>query len=221
MISAFLKAFDQFNDPPTRKVVWVSLSTAIAVFVTLWIIVLFLLSNTPLFTWGWMETIVEVLGWLAALVITWILFPGVVSAVTSFLLERVAGAVEARHYPELPPAPGIPVFESLLAAAKFLAIIIILNMALLPFLIIPPLFPFVFYSVNGYLLSREYFEMVAQRRISPKEAKTLRRTHRGPLFFSGVLIAFMLTIPVINLLAPIVATAVMVHFFEGWRRPFS
>ena len=88
---------------------------------------------------------------------------------------------------------------------------------MLAFLIIPPLFPFVFYSVNGYLLSREYFEMVALRRIGAAEARALRRAHRGRLFLSGVLITFMLTVPVVNMLTPIVATAVMVHLFEGWR----
>ena len=85
------------------------------------------------------------------------------------------------------------------------------------FLLVPPVFPFVFYAVNGYLLSWEYFELVAHRRMQLAEAKALRKTHQGQLFFIGVVIAILLTIPLINLLTPVVATASMVHLFESWR----
>ena len=217
MIAAFLKAIDQISDRSTRRVVWISLGFTLAVFIGLMLVVMFLLSSTALFSWGWLETIVDFMGWLAALAITWFLFPGVAGAFTGLMLDRVADAVEARHYPGLPPVKGASFSEALLSAAKFLVIMIFLNIFLLAFLIIPPLFPFVFYGVNGYLLCREYFTMVALRRVGAAEAEALRKAHRGRLFFAGVLIALMLTIPVVNLLAPIVATAAMIHLFEEWR----
>ena len=42
------------------------------------------------------------------------------------------------------------------------------------------------------------------------------------MFWAGVLIAFLFTIPLVNLITPIVATAFMVHVFEliresGWK----
>lgn len=218
MISAFLKALDQFSDGATRRVLLTSLVFATVIFIGLWVVVGFLLANTALFSWGWLETVTDVLGWLAALVITWFMFPGVVSAFTGLYLDKVAAAVEARHYPHLPAAPGTPFAEALLSALKFLAVMVVLNLLVLMFLIIPPLFPFVFYGVNGYLLSREYFEMVALRRVGAAQARALRKAHRGRLFLTGVLIALLLTVPVINLLAPIIATAAMIHLFEGWRQ---
>ncbi len=45
----------------------------------------------------------------------------------------------------------------------------------------------------------------------------MRKAHRGTLFLSGVVIAFLMTVPVVNLLAPVIATAAMVHLFEAWR----
>jgi uncharacterized protein involved in cysteine biosynthesis len=33
-----------------------------------------------------------------------------------------------------------------------------------------------------------------------------------------VVVAVLLTVPVVNLLTPIVGTAVMVHLFEAWRQ---
>lgn len=217
MIAAFLKAIDQIGDSSIRSAAWISLGSTLAVFAGLWLTVTFVLYNTALFSWGWLETITDFLGWLAALVISWALFPGVVSAFTGLMSDRVADAVEARHYPGLPPTGGAPFGEALRSAAKFLIVMVFLNIFLLAFLFIPPLFPFVFYGVNGYLLCREYFSMVALRRIGSAEAEMLRKAHRGQLFFFGVLIALMLTVPVVNLLAPIIAAAAMVHLFEGWR----
>jgi CysZ protein len=46
----------------------------------------------------------------------------------------------------------------------------------------------------------------------------LRRRHGRTLFTAGLLIAFLLTIPIVNLLAPLIGTAVMVHVFETIRR---
>jgi uncharacterized protein involved in cysteine biosynthesis len=65
------------------------------------------------------------------------------------------------------------------------------------------------------LLGREFFEIVAPRRMDFKAVRQLRRKHRIKLFVSGVVIALLFTIPLINLIAPIVATAFMVHIFHG------
>ncbi len=51
------------------------------------------------------------------------------------------------------------------------------------------------------------------------ETLTLRKAHRGQLFLTGLVIALLLTVPVVNFLAPVTATAVMVHLFETWRIP--
>ncbi len=217
MFKAFSKAISQLNDPRTRKVLWLCIGTAMAVFAVLWLVIGFLLTSTVFFSTGWLETAVDLLGGLATLIITWFLFPGIMSALIGLFLEDIAGAVEARHYPSLPKAKGLPATAAMLTTLRFLGVVIILNVPLLIFLLFPPVFPFVFYAVNGYLLSREYFELVALRRIGPEEMRSLRRAHRGRLFMAGVMITLLLTVPLVNLLAPIVATAAMVHLFEGWR----
>ena len=33
----------------------------------------------------------------------------------------------------------------------------------------------------------------------------------------GAIFAFLMTVPIVNLLTPIIATATMVHLFEKWR----
>jgi CysZ protein len=217
MFKALSKGISQLNDRATRQVLLISIGLALAVFFLLWSAVAYTLTNTALFQMAWLETIIDVLGGLATGVLTWFLFPGVVSAVVSLFLERVADCVEAKHYPGLPKTDGQPMSDALISSIRFLAIFITLNLLMLPFLFFPPIFPFVFYGVNGYLLSREYFELVALRRLEPAEARALRKANQGRLFVAGVGIALLLTIPVINLITPVVATATIIHLFEGWR----
>ena len=221
MFQAFSKGLSQLGDPQIRKVIWFSIAAACSVFVVLWLAIGALLGATTVFTYPWLEWAVDLLGGLATLVFTWFLFPGVISAVIGIFLEDIAEAVEARHYPALPPAAGLPVAKAVMTVAAYLGVMIVLNMVLLIFLLLPPLFPFVFYAVNGYLLGREYFELVALRRTGPEEARRLRKTNRGKVFVAGVATALLLTIPVVNLLAPVVVTAVMVHLFESWRKEAS
>ncbi len=217
MIKAFIKSAQQISDPKARRVVWIALAAALGVFILLWSSIGFLLANTALFSIGWLETAVDLLGGLATGVLTWLFFPAAISVVIGLFLEDIAGAVEARHYPNLEPAPGLNLGDTIFTTLRFVSIMLVLNILMLPFLLTGPFFPFVFYSVNGYLLSREYFELVAQRRLGRVEAKALRKRNAMKLFITGVLIAFMLTIPIVNLLAPIIATGMMVHLFENFR----
>ncbi len=217
MIKAFVKAVQQLGDPGIRKYILLSLFSAIVTFVVLWSVIGYLLTETAVSDIGWVEGTIDVLGGLATLVLTWFLFPATVSVLIGLFLDQVADQVEKRHYPALEKTDGAPVGEQIMLTVKFFAILIGLNILMLPFLFLGPIFPFVFYGVNGYLLGREYFEMVAARRMPGEAVTRLRKARQGRLLLVGAGIAFLLTIPIVNLLMPVVATATMVHLFEAWR----
>jgi uncharacterized protein involved in cysteine biosynthesis len=217
MLSAFAKAVAQLDDPAIRRVLWLGLGAALLVFALVWLGAGYLIARLPSLAIGWLDALIGFLGGAAVLIVTWFLFPGVISAVSALLLEGVADAVEARHYPSLPKTAGQSLVSSLASSLRFLGAIVGLNLLLLPFLLLPPVFPFVFYSVNGYLLGREYFEIVALRRLEPGAARALRKAHGARVFATGAAVAFLLTVPLINLLAPVVATAAMVHLFHAWH----
>lgn len=217
MLAAFVKAIEQLGDPAIRRVLWISVGLSVLVFALVWTGVGYLLTQTTFFQIGWLDTAIDVLGGFATLAVSWLLFPAVVSTTTGFFLEGVADAVERRHYPNLPPVRSQPLEEAVASTVKFFGLMLLLNLILLLFLLIPPVFPFVFYGVNGYLLGREYFELVAARRLDPVDARSLQRRHGRTLFIAGVLIAFLLTIPFVNLVAPVVGTAAMLHLFETIR----
>ena len=74
-----------------------------------------------------------------------------------------------------------------------------------------------FLIINGYLLGREYFELVAMRRLDDRSARTFRRSNRTGVFSAGLVIALLTTIPIVNLIAPVLATAFVTHTFHGFR----
>jgi len=217
MINAFIKGINQLSDKATRKYLWFSILSALITFIALWSVIGWVLAETSISEIGWLESIVDILGGVATLALTWFLFPATVSAVIGLFLDQVAECVESRHYPGLPEAHGLPIGEGIFMSLKFVGILVVLNILMLPFLFLGPIFPIIFYLVNGYLLGREYFELVASRRLSPSEVTKLRKARQGGVLMMGIIIAFSLTIPLVNLLMPVVATSAMVHLFERWH----
>lgn len=217
MVSAFAKAIAQISDPAIRRVLWLSLGWTLGVFVALYSAVWYAIGHTALFANPWAEGLVDLLGVFASLGLTWILFPAVSGAIIGLLLERVALTVEARHYPGLPMARAGSLAEGLIGSAKLIALMIVLNILVLPLYLFPVINLLVFYGMNGYLLGREYFELAALRRMAGAEARGLRKARGLRVFLSGVVLAFLLTVPVVNLLAPIIGTAAMIHLVEAWR----
>ena len=216
MFSALTKGIRQLNDPTIRHVVWLSVGIAILTFLVLLVSIETALRFTSVFQTGWMETMSDILGRLAGVILAWTLFPAAISAVISLFLERVASAVEARHYPALPPVEEPPFMGSLLAAGKFLIILIALNLALLVLIFTGPLYLIFYYLVNGYLIGREFFELVTIRRMEAAAARAVRKRFHISLLMFGAIFAFLMTVPIVNLLTPVIATATMVHLFQKW-----
>lgn len=215
MIKALTRAISQLSDPAVSRVVWRSIAGAILGFLTLAGLVWILLFQTRLTDYPWLDNTIDVLGGLAVFGLAYLFFPAVVVAISGLLLERVANAVERRYYPGLPPAHGQSLWTEIFGALRFLAVVVALNLLVLPAYLIPGVNLMIFYVLNGYLLSREYFELVALRRMTPKSARIMRKAHTAKLFAAGVIVAFFSTIPLVNLLVPVVATAFMVHIFQG------
>jgi len=219
MLAALLRAFAALPTPPLRRVVLLSLVLAVASFVALWVGAAVLLDRTALFGWAALNWVVDILGALAVLGVTWLLFPAVVTLVTGFFLERVAAAVEARDYPGQPPPRRAPLREILATTLRLMGLTILLNLLALPvYVLAPGINVFLFLGLNGYLFGREYFEVVALRRLDVMTVRAVRQRFGGRVFAGGVVIAGLFALPLVNLVAPVIATAFMVHIFQELRR---
>jgi CysZ protein len=219
MIIALFRAIAVLAAPPMRRVVALSLGLAILSFAVLWMSVAAALYHTALFDWRPLNWLVDLLGGLGVLVLSWLLFPAVVTMIMSFYLERVAAAVEALDYPGRRAPRPQPVSEMMSVMLRLTALTLLLNILTLPiYLLVPGINLVLFLALNGYLLGRGYFEVVALRRLDAGEARRVRSRFAGRIFLGGVVIAGLFALPFVNLIAPVVATAFMLHIFEALPR---
>ena len=139
----------------------------------------------------------------------------VASAITSLFLDDVAQAVENVYYPALPPVPRASFAEGLRDTLAFLALLIGANLAALVLYVwVPFASPFIFYAMNGFLLGREYFQLAAMRREGRAGARAMRRRHGAEIWVAGCLMALPLSIPLVNLLIPILGAATFTHLYH-------
>lgn len=162
---------------------------------------------------AFVETLLSWASVVLMLIMSVFLMVPVASAFTGLFLDDVADAVEDRHYPHLPPAPRVGLAEGLREALSFLGVIVVANIAALV-LYFTPLAPFVFYGLNGFLLGREYFRMIAVRRQGRASAKSAFRANLMTIWGAGALMAVPLTVPVLNLLVPVVGAAAFTHLYH-------
>ncbi|MBX3527488.1 MAG: sulfate transporter family protein [Rhodoblastus sp.] len=225
ILEAARAALSRLFTPEFRAVLWKSLGLTALVLVLAWF------GIAGLFDWlalpwidGWMPQMPDWAGWLGtagaivagvalALVLGLLIAP-VTALIAGFFQDDVAAIVEAQDYPDDAPGRPVPTLRSAVLSAKFLGVVILGNLLALILLLVPMVNLAAFFVVNGYLLGREFFEFAAMRHRPEVEAKAMRRRNGGTVFAAGLLIAAFLAVPVLNLLTPLFAAAMMVHLHK-------
>jgi uncharacterized protein involved in cysteine biosynthesis len=223
ILSSFSAAVNQSFDPRFRRVLLLGVGLTVALLAAIYAGVLWLLNVLvpetlvlPLIgEVTWINDLASGASILVMLVASVFLMVPVASAFTGLFLEQVADAVEDRHYPSLPPAKGASILDGLRDALGFLGVLIVANLlALVLYLVFAPLAPVIFWGLNGFLLGREYFQLVALRRLPPDQAKAMRSRHAGTIWIAGILMALPLTVPIVNLFVPVLGVATFTHLFH-------
>jgi CysZ protein len=214
MIAAAIDAFREMFTPPFRAVLLKCLGFTIGLLALLIIAIEWSFSH--FIHWpDWIETTIQWLGGLALVVGSVFLIPPVTSLMAALYLDDVAAKVEQTNYPEDPPGKEVPTLAAIGAGLKFFVVVLIVNLIALFLLLVPGVNLIAFYAGNAYLLGREYFEMVAMRHLPPAEATQLRKTNRATVTLAGLVIAGLASVPILNLLTPLFATAFMVRIYKG------
>jgi CysZ protein len=163
---------------------------------------------------GWLGFIAAILAGIGLALGLALLIAPVTAIIAGLFLDDVAETVERTSYPLDPPGKAVPVLQSMVLALKFFAVVIVGNLIALLLLLVPGINIGAFFLVNGYLLGREFFEFAAMRFRSEADAKALRSKHAGTVFLAGLVIAAFLAVPLLNLLTPLFAAAMMVHLHK-------
>lgn len=218
-------AFGVLREPFAWGVMLLGLAGSALIFSGLAWLAWWLIGKLEWLHHGWLaktrldEWMLGGVGSILVLVIGWFTFPLIVTAVAGAFLEPLADRIERRHYPTAPTPRKVPIREQIHSSLRVLIRGLGWNLLALPFYFIPVVNVVVYAALNSFLLSREYFQVVAVRHVPLSEAKELYRSHRNQMLRGGLTLALLFVIPVVNLFAPLLATAWMVH--RVWRRESS
>lgn len=169
---------------------------------------------------AWLDVLLQIAAGLAVLWLGFLSFAPLSAVFIGVFIDPVVDAVESRWYPDRKSRP-LGYFTALWLGTRLGLLVIVANILALPVfilaLVIPGLPFLLFWLLNAYLLSWGLYDLVAPRHFAPDEMKRHRRAIRGPLMLTGIMVAFLFSIPFVNLAAPILGAAMMVHIFHATR----
>jgi len=223
IFQSFGTALGQMGDPRFRRVMVLGVVLAFALLAVVYALFLLMIATlTPdlveLPVLGPVSGLHQLLGWASLffmLALSVFLMIPAAAAFAGLFTDDVAQAVEEAHYPFLPPARILGWAEGLRASINLIGLLVLVNLAaLMSVLVVGPFAPVLFWAANGWLLGREYFMLVALRRLPADEAKALRSRNGLTIWMAGALMAAPLSIPLVNLLIPVLGTATFTHIFH-------
>lgn len=224
----FFRALGQLGDGRFLRVVLFGVALALALLVAVYALFLWLIESwapgsieIPLIgPVGGIDTLLSWGSFFLMLGLSVFLMVPAASAFSGLFLEDVAQAVEDRHYPALPPVPPARLADTLVETANFIGLLVAVNVvALFIYIFTGPFIPLAFWALNGLLLGREYFTLVAARRLGRPAAKQLRGQHWLQIWLAGTLMAVPLSVPLINLAIPVLGVATFTHMFHRLAAP--
>jgi len=223
MIFAYRQAFAQLRDPRYRRLLWIGVALSLALLIglaALAFLIIQLLIPGALFLplVGQVQDVSAGFSIGTMLYLPWLsifLMVPVASIFTGLYLDDVADAVEAEHYRGHEPRNRVPFREAIGDGLRYFGILVAVNLlGMAVFAISNGWGIAILWALNGFLLSREYFTMIARRRNTADDARTLFQRDFYWLWLPGVFLAIGLSIPIVNLAMPLVGAAVFTHMYH-------
>ena len=213
MISAAFKALGDLLSKEFRTFLLKAIGLTLALFVAILLGVEILLSYLSLIPLPWAETLAAIGAGLVLLVAFFFMMSPVIAIFAGLYLDSIAERVEERHYPQDPVGSPLSGYLAIVTSLQFAALVLVINLAVLP-LVFTGIGAVALIIANAYLLSREYFEMIAMRHMPVDEARQLRKENSPQVFAAGFVPALLSIIPIVNLAVPHFATSYFVHIFK-------
>jgi len=228
MFTPILRAIGQLSDPRLLGVLLASVALAALCFGLLsagcaWGVHHYLTGTPLLAGHAVLQAIATALGGVVTLVgAVWLFLP-VTIAIGGMFQEPVCRAVERRWYPDLPPAQGPGVLPQILDGLVLALRMMLYSLAgLLAGLLLPGFGVAIGLLITGWGLGRGMFASVAFRRMDRRAALAEYTSQRFAVLAQGMVLALLGSVPVVNLLLPVLGPAAMVHMIVRQRgRPES
>ena len=216
MFDAFLLSLRQLTDRRVLalmlKILGVTLLLVIGVGAICFILLGFLFQQFPA-----VHGAMVVLQLAFSIFVAFLMFRIVAMLVINIYSDEVVDAVEARHYPARaatarPPSQAIGLKMGLKSATRALGYNLLAMPVYIMLVVTGIGTPVAFLVVNGLLIGRDLQDMIASRHVS--DLSDLDEQWKLPKlmrFGLGVAVAFLLVVPFVNFLAPIVGAAMATH----------
>jgi len=159
---------------------------------------------------GWLATVStmgEFVASVAVVVLAIALSPAISMLVGGLLFDVAAERVEKKL--GAPLARKVPLSEGIGNGARIALPALFFNLIAIPFYFIPGVNAVVFYTLNGFLMGREYATVAATRHMSYRDAVALRKRNGLRVFFVG------LACSVIPFFAPLVGASAMTRLVQS------
>lgn len=217
-------AISQLQDPRLWKpVLWATLLSLGTIFVTTVLGGAFLFKSVNSFaeqlsgwmSWadGWISAMAVILGTFFIGALGYFFLSSVYAAFLGIFLDDALDAVREKHYPdkEWIKPPGM--VGSSIASIRFILWSFLVYLIASPILLIgyfiPPIGLILQFLLGGYLLGREFGQLIELR--LPRD----QRIKKPGSTLYGTLTVFLWTLPLVNLLAPLLLAASLVHYRMG------
>ena len=205
-------------DPNMRMVFLKTVSISIIVILSVAMIIWGLFNSVQIFEFNFLNKLISwAVGIILFITASAVLGPLMV-VLGGIFSEEIAHHVEKKHYPNRVGHRSVGIAESIKTGGHLLLKSLIVNILLIPIYIVGGFFPIIsvliFFGVNGYLLGREFFEIVASRHIGRDDRVLFWKANRGGSIFIGVFIVCLSTVPLLNLISAMLGMIITTHFFQ-------
>ncbi len=223
MLTAALAAAEEIFTPPFRAVLAKTLGLTLLMLVLCGIALeKLVVALVALPHAVWLATIVHVIAGFGLVVGLALLVTPVSFVVAGLFFDELADHVEADLAGPAGRGRAMPLAPALWIGLKFGLLSLLVNVVALALLLVPGVNIVAFFGANAYLLGRGFFELAALRYRDLDDVRALRQRHGVRVFAAGCLCSALMAVPLINLLTPLFATALLVRVAQplvAIRRP--
>ena len=161
---------------------------------------------------GWFGYVTMAGSFMATIVVVVLaiaLSPAISMIVGGALFDIAAERVEKKI--GAPKSRAVPIQEGLLNGLRIALPALALNLIAIPLYFIPVVNAVTFYSLNGFLMGREYATVTAARHMSYKDAVAFRKRFGLSVFMVG------LACSLVPFVAPLVGASAMTRLIQSLR----
>lgn len=170
----------------------------------------YLLDHSSFVKNSWLEDAIDFMGKAGTLLLAWFMFPAIMLIIISLFENKTTKIIEEEEYTLLLNPKKLGFKQEMKLLFRNLG----LNILALPLALIPVVNLFAYYWLNAYLIGNSVFLITASRYIGASEAKKMAKTKRIRIMWAGGIVLFFTYTPFLNLFAPILAIAIMVHYMN-------